>query len=164
MAFSMDESKRLAEQASDEIEQWLKKFNNVTDVINVEDSKKYQERDIDLIFKTNKRKYEVEIKGDTHGDTGNFFFETVSNTSKDSPGCFMYTEADLMFYYFLPTKVLYVLPIPRTRKWFKKHMEKFKTITVSTRVNNDFYDTKGKLVDIPRVINEVEGIRKYKVK
>ena len=59
----------------------------------------------------------IEIKADTYAagdfpgrsDQGNFFFELVSNDTRNprTPGCFVYCEADHFYYLFLATGTLY---------------------------------------------------------
>ncbi|MEW6499503.1 MAG: hypothetical protein AB1589_44625, partial [Cyanobacteriota bacterium] len=69
------------------------------------------------IWATQKGEVLVEVKGDRWNRTNNFFFETHSNLEKGTMGCFLYTEADWLFYYFVNTRLLYKLPMPKTRDW-----------------------------------------------
>jgi hypothetical protein len=110
--YSMSESTDVARRAAQEIEEWLRGLSQTLDVRNVEDDPTYQQVDVDLLWTTQKASYRVEIKGDRLHKTGNFFFETVSNAQKGTPGCFLYTEADLLFYYFVEPGHLYILPMP----------------------------------------------------
>ena len=61
-------------------------------VHNVEDDAAYQAHDVDLLWtvleKEQLRVIPVEVKGDRYHRTGNFFFETVSNESKDHSAAF----------------------------------------------------------------------------
>jgi hypothetical protein len=71
---------------------------------------------------TRRRAYKIEIEGDRWHTTGNFFFETYSNQEKATPGCFLYTQADLVFCYFVEPHLLYILSgasstQPTTRQW-----------------------------------------------
>ena len=62
-------------------------------VHNVEHEPAYQKLDIDLLWaildaQEKLRLIPVEVKGDRYDRTGNFFFETVSNADRGTPGCF----------------------------------------------------------------------------
>ena len=101
----------------------------------------------------------VEIKGDRYAHTGNFFIETVSNREKNTPGCFMYTEADFIYYYFVDTKELNVMPVEKSRNWFVKNMHKFEEKMLSTKVGDvGYYTSLGRLVPKKVMRNEV-GIK-----
>jgi hypothetical protein len=162
--YTMAEAADVARQAARDIEAWLRGLSQTLDVLNVEDDAAYQQADVDLLWTTQKGRYKVEIKGDRLHQTGNFFFETVSNAQKATPGCFLYTEADLLFYYFVSTGILYILPVPETRGWFKQHMTEFQERSTNTPVGEDYYTTIGRLVPIKRVVREVEGVRSYELK
>jgi len=91
----------IAEQAAKDIEAWLRSKKISIEVLNVENDEKYQAADVDLLWKTTLGDKTIEIKGDTYHRTGNFFLETHSNKERNTPGCFMYTEADFVYYYFV---------------------------------------------------------------
>lgn len=90
---------------------------------NVEDQPLYQKKDIDLLVHSYRPRTmdsavsSIEIKADTYAagdfpgrsDQGNFFFELVSNDTRNprTPGCFVYCEADHFYYLFLATGTLY---------------------------------------------------------
>lgn len=141
----------IAKQASKDIEKYLRNMPETIAVINVEEDKRYQKKDIDLLWvyiqkgKTIIKK--IEIKGDRYSHTGNFFIETVSNREKGTPGCFMYTEADYIFYYFVDTKELNAIPVEKARDWFKKNLNRFEEKFLSTKVGNvGYYTSSGRLV------------------
>lgn len=151
-SISMDNAMEAAKQAAEELENWLRGLPQTLDVINVENNPVWQERDVDLLWHTKKNRYRVEIKGDRWHQTGNFFFETDSNKEKGTPGCFMYTEADLLFYYFIGIKTLYILPMPLIRDWFKPRIEQFKQRSTTTPAGETHYTTVGRLVPIKHVL------------
>lgn len=139
----MNETSKVAHEAALEVEFWLKERPGTTNVINVEDDSIYRERDIDLIWVSNGKTRTVEIKGDRYFNTGNYFFETVSNESKGTPGCFLYSEADYLFYYFIEVKELHILALTLVRNWFKLNLQQFTEKRLSTSVNGSFYNTVG---------------------
>ncbi len=159
-----EDSIKVSDQAIEEIVAWLKEFNETDGVRNVEADPKFQKIDVDLIWATKKHEYKIEIKADRWHKTGNFFFETHSNKEKNTPGCFLYTEADFVFYYFIVPKTLYCLPMPRTREWFQSKMHKFKESSTTTPVNGEQYTTVGRLVPIDKVMKQVPGVRKVQLK
>jgi hypothetical protein len=115
----MSDSLPVARRAAGDIESYLRGRSETRSVLNVEEDPQYQQIDVDLVWETHKQTYLVEIKGDRIGHkSGNFFFETFSNKERGTPGCFLYSEADLLFYYFVETGRLYILPLPETRRWF----------------------------------------------
>lgn len=152
---TMGERSRVSKQAAAEIEAWLKKNPITREVRNVEDDRRYRQLDIDLVWKTTEGDETIEIKGDTYHTTGNFFFETLSNRERNTLGCFMYTEADFVYYYFVTIKKLYVLPMPKIRIWFQEHMNEFRERATETAAGRDsFYTTVGRLVPIARVLKD----------
>ena len=164
--YSMDSRLKIAKQASQDLENFLKQQEETVDVINVEDDSSFRKKDVDLVWNIhdNQKKIDevwVEIKGDTHHKTGNFFFETISNKSKNTPGCFLYTEAKLLFYYFVQIKKLYILPMPQTREWFKKYKNTFQERETKTPAGSSYYTTVGRLVPIHKVLSSVEGIEVF---
>lgn len=156
---TMAEGSRLAERASTEIEAWLWEWPDTVLVENVEGDPAFQTRDIDLLWATNVRDYTIEIKADHWHETGNFFFETVSNKERGTPGCFLYTEANFLFYYFTVPRTLYILPMPRTRAWFTADPSRFAERETTTPVGHDHYTTVGRLVPIATVLAEVPGVK-----
>ncbi|MFQ5639028.1 MAG: hypothetical protein ACE5IR_13675 [bacterium] len=156
----MKDAVKVSQRAASEIEAWLRSLKNTISVKNVESDPEFQKIDVDLLWTTQKKTYKVEIKGDLWHKTGNFFFETLSNREKNTPGCFLYTQADLLFYYFVEIKELYILPMPETRKWFLSTWQRFKERSTTTPVYNDFYTTVGRLVPVASVMREVAHVRK----
>lgn len=160
--YKMREVLDVATQASQEIERWLlhrrdNGQNNIVTIDNVENIHDYQKIDVDLLINYANRQVLVEIKADRHHTTGNFFFETVSNVEKGTLGCFLYTQADYIFYYFIHIQTLYVLPMPQVRQWFLNNIDNFSQRAVQTPVGGGrHYTTVGRLVPITDVIQEFE--------
>lgn len=125
---------------------------------NVEDVSEYQKKDIDLICKTPTGTLSFEVKTDKYHTTGNFAFETFSSLELKTPGCFMYTEADVLCYVFPGNSTIYWMPVKRTREWFKQTMLKWPVGTTTTPFkNNRKYTTQFRKVPIRAVLQEVQG-------
>ena len=158
----------VAKRAAAEITHFLQTYwpQTVT-VHNVEDDASYQVHDVDLLWtvleKDRLRIIPVEIKGDRYHRTGNFFLETVSNEGKGTPGCFLYSKAEWLFYYFLEVGQLYCLPMDKARPWFVHNLSRFKEQRTSTPtgVANRSYVTIGCLVPIVTLLSEVEGVLQF---
>jgi hypothetical protein len=161
---AMAEGVRVAQRAATAIEAWLQQLPHTVALENVEDNPLYRARDIDLIWTTHKARYEVEIKGDRWHHTGNFFFETHSNREKGTPGCLLYTQADLLFYYFVEPRILYILPMPATRDWFLPRLNHFKQRTTTTPVGQErYYTTVGRLVPIETVRAALPEVKRIQI-
>lgn len=156
---SMSEGSRVAARASTEIEAWLREWHGTVNVENVEGDEGYQRVDVDLLWTTILRDYAIEIKADRWHETGNFFFETASNKEKGTPGCFLYTGANFLFYYFVGPRKLYILPMPRAREWFLANMSRFEERETTTPVGREHYTTVGRIVPIEAVLKEVKGVK-----
>lgn len=159
--YTMRDGSQVAQAAAEEIERWLRGLRQTVNVTNVELDPHYQALDVDLLWTTQKRTYQVEIKGDRVEKSGNFFFETLSNAEQGTPGCILYMQADLLFYYFVNPKSLYILPMPQTRDWFLPIQNQFAERATTTPIGNQYYTTVGRLVPIERVMTEIEEARHY---
>lgn len=160
-SYSMNEACDTADEGTEHIINFLNALNITVEVRNVELDKEYQKKDIDLIWVCliNGKHIErtIEIKVDTYFSTGNYFFETKSNVEKRTPGCFMYSEADLMFYYFLG-KELHMFNLKKARAWFIENQDRFTTRRTSTSVGNGArYHTEGALVKRDIFIKECDA-------
>ncbi|MEJ2749832.1 MAG: hypothetical protein P8183_18270 [Anaerolineae bacterium] len=158
----------VAKAAAADVTHFLETFWSQTVAVhNVEADKAYQPYDVDLLWTVadkhgSIRTIPIEIKGDRYHNTGNFFFETVSNESKGTPGCFLYTGAKWLFYYFVGNGRLYCLPMDKVRPWFHENIDRFAERRTSTPVGKgEHYITVGRLVPIQDVLEEVEGLLIY---
>jgi hypothetical protein len=156
----MQDATRIARRAARDLSAWLSADPRTVRVRNVEDDPAFRRIDVDLIWETHQRAYKIEIKGDRWHTTGNFFFETFSNKEKATPGCFLYTQADFVFYYFVAPRLLYILPMPATRDWFLANLACFAERTTTTPVGNTMYTTVGRLVPISVLLRAVPGVKK----
>ena len=145
------DQKKLGELGVEHIIDWLYYLNKTTGVWDVQDEKKYQKKDIDLLWtvEPGDKEYTIEVKTDTY-TSGNFFFETVSNVSKNTLGCFLKTEADFLFYYFIEMGQLFVLNTGAIQKWFLENKNRYNEKVLGT---DNLYQSKGYAVpikDIPK--------------
>lgn len=160
--YSFSQGLNVTNRGTQEILDWMKRRKETVKIQNVESDRAYQRHDIDLIWITQANVNLIEIKVDRYAQTGNFFFETLSNREKNTPGCFMYTKATLLFYYFLETKMLYALPMPEVRDWFIERQTLFPERSTTTPIRNGtgYYTTVGRLVPIIKIVQAVPTIRR----
>ncbi len=168
MTYEMSDTLEVTNKATIEITNYLQSLPSVERVENVEEYRAYQVKDIDLLFKTKLKNGKtqvksIEIKADRWHKTGNYFFETISNYEKKTLGCFMYTEADYLFYYFVEPRELHILPMPQTRDWFIENQKRFEIKVVNTAVNGQSYSSQGKVVPRHIVQREVPNVKIVKI-
>ncbi|MCT7983354.1 NERD domain-containing protein [Laspinema sp. A4] len=162
--YTMQESTEVTDRATADITQWLQNSPRTISVQNVENDPHYRAIDVDLLVTTDRGESKLEIKGDRYHKTGNFFFETQTNQEKNTPGCFLYTEADWLCYYFVEIGLLYLLPMPQTRDWFLNHLERFPSKSTTTPIRGGgCYTTVGRLVPIDVVLQEVPEVKTYQL-
>ncbi len=131
-------------------------------VHDVQEDPRFQHRGIDLLWeKPDGRVLGVEVKGDRQARRGNYFFELVSNLEKDTPGCFLYSEADLFLYVFVETREVHALPLQATRSWFLPRSREFQLRHTKTRTGASLYTTVGALVPVRDVLSSVPGAAKH---
>lgn len=117
----------------------------------VSDDKIYQEKDIDLIaYRKDDTTFQtkLEVKSDTYEST-NYFAEVISNTNKDSLGCWLKTEADLLLYYFEKRQEVHVIPVKEAQQYVLDNYDRLKSVLVGTKAENGkvLYYTEGKLIN-----------------
>lgn len=151
----------VAKQAKNDITEWLESLPQTLKVENLENNFDYQKMGIDLLLTTTNGNFKLGIVGDRWHKSGNFYFQTYSNKERGKPSRFMSAEIDWLLYYFIIPRTLYMLPMPKTRDWFVANIEGFsESSTNNTTKENQSYTTKGSLVPIEIVIQEVKGVRK----
>ena len=107
------------------IKSYLESNPNIVDVTDVSKDKEYQDKDIDFIVKLkNGEDISIELKTDTY-DTGNIFYEAISNKEYKVLGCMIKSKAKCLFYYFIKTKELYVIDFKAYKKWVNKNNKRF---------------------------------------
>lgn len=145
----MKDASETARIGTEHVVGYLQTQSTTVQIENVEDDEHYRSKDIDLIwareFRGVSKKVLIEVKVDNYYQTGNYFFETFSNVEKNTPGCFMYSEADYFFYYFLHREI-HVIELATARAWFIENMDNFPSKRTTTPVGQGFYHTEGRLV------------------
>ncbi len=76
----------------------------------------------------------------------------------------MYTAADLLFYYYVIPRTLYMLSMPITRNWFISNIDRFKERSTTTLIaGSGHYTTRERLVQILDVMKELPGVIKEQI-
>ncbi len=164
--YSMAEASAVEQEALDAIVPYLAGRPGTVEVRDVRADPDCRAADVDLLWIVEteggqRREVKLEVKADRWHKTGNFFFETVSNEAKGTPGCFLYSEADYLLYYFVTPRTLYILPLPATRDWFLAHEARFEERRTTTPVGpGEQYVTVGRLVPIDEVMAHAAGAEK----
>ncbi len=119
-------------------------------VHDVQADPRFQHRGVDLLWeRVGEPVLGVEVKGDRQGRRrGNYFFELISNAEKDSPGCFLYSMADLLVYVFLDAREVHCLELKAVRDWFLPRAKQYQLKTTKTRTGARLYTTVGAIVPL----------------
>lgn len=132
-------------------------------VHDVQQDPRFQHRGVDLLWERPSMPVAgIEVKGDRNARRGNYFFELVSNVEKDTPGCFLYSVADVMAYVFLETRELHLLPLPEVRSWFLPRAKEFPLKSTRTKTGAVLYTTVGAAVPVKTVREGCPSIRVIK--
>lgn len=130
----------------------------------VQEDPRFRHRGVDLLWESPDGEVRgVEVKGDRRGRGKRYFFELVSNVEKNTPGCFLYSRADLYLYVFLEEREVHPLPMPRTREWFLAQPDGFPLMHTTTKVGPVLYTTVGAVVPVAQVQREVPGAERHRV-
>ena len=134
--YEMNEVLDVAKIGEDRVVEYFKnKYGDRIEVVDVRDDVEYQKKDIDFIFILDGREITIDVKTDRY-KTGNYYFETVSNTTTGSLGCFYASQADYWVYYFIELGKKAVIPMKKAQEWFRKH-EKYYTNNVNQPATRD---------------------------
>lgn len=164
----MNQTRTRAKETTENIIRWLNSQAETIKVENVENDRYYQDKNINLIWQnkkslTKKNIILISIKSDIYDQSDNLFFETDSNQEKQKSGCFIYTEANLLFYYFTASRILYSVPMPKTRDWFNSKINYFSKYCTQTKVGTSSYTNVGRLVPIQTLMREVKEVTKQQI-
>ena len=164
-AYSMQAVQHAALRAVALVREFLLAEVSGSQVHDVQEDPRFQHRGVDLLWeRPGGEVLGVEVKGDRQaGRRGTYFLELISNAEKDTPGCFLYSGADLLAYVFLDRHELHLLPLPAARAWFLARSSEFPLRRTQTRVGRLHYTTVGATVPARRLLSEVEGSRRVQL-
>lgn len=143
---------------------YLQREDSAGRVHDVQADPRFQQRGVDLLWeRPSSPVLGLEVKGDRQAGRGNYFFELISNLERETPGCFLYSAADVLLYVFLSPRELHHLPLDDTRRWFLARANHFELRSTTTRVGRSRYTTVGALVPTREVLAQVPGARRFRV-
>jgi hypothetical protein len=137
-----------ADRAVSLVRRALFELNVGSQIHDVQQDPRFQHRGVDLLWDIpGQGPKGVEVKGDRQGfRRKNYFFELVSNAERDTPGCFLYSEADVLAYVLLDAQVVHLLNFKKVREWFVPRAKEFVLKTTKTKTGAIFYTTVGAIV------------------
>ncbi|MBF5043723.1 hypothetical protein FGE12_15100 [Aggregicoccus sp. 17bor-14] len=129
-------------------------------VHDVQEDPRFQHRGVDLLWELPTGEVRgVEVKGDRQPRRRNYFFELVSNVERDTPGCFLYSSADLLTYVFLAQGELHLLPLRAVREWFLPRARLYSLKRAFTQTGAVRYTTVGAVVPVREVLEAVAEVQ-----
>jgi len=133
-------------------------------VHDVQGDPRFQHRGVDLLWEVDGQVLGVEVKGDRQPRRTTYFLEVISNLEKQTPGCFLYSEADAFVYVFLGQGEVHHLPLQKARSWFLAQPSgTFQVKHTHTRIGGDLYTTVGAVVPVERLLAEVDGAARFRI-
>ena len=154
-----------ADRAVQHARAWLLETEPGSRVHDVQLDPRFQHRGVDLLWELPSGEVRgIEVKGDRQATRRRYFFELISNLEKDTPGCFLYSGADLMLYVFLTQGELHALPLPRVREWFLPRAKEYALKHAFTQTGAIRYTTVGAVVPVRDVSEGVPGVTIVKLK
>ncbi|MBN8228850.1 hypothetical protein JYK02_15180 [Corallococcus macrosporus] len=164
-SFSMRGVQGAADRAVQHARAWLLETEPGSRVHDVQLDPRFQHRGVDLLWELPTGEVRgIEVKGDRQATRRRYFFELISNLEKDTPGCFLYSGADLMLYVFLTQGELHALPLPRVREWFLPRAKEYDLKHAFTQTGAIRYTTVGAVVPVRDVAEGVPGVVTVKLK
>jgi hypothetical protein len=157
-SFSMRGVQGAADRAVRHARAWMQETAPGSRVHDVSLDPRFQHRGVDLLWELPSGEVRgVEVKGDRQ-TRRRYWFELVSNVEKDTPGCFLYSGADLMLYVFLSQAELHVLPLKEVREWFLPRAKAYALKHTSTKTGAIRYTTVGAIVPCHEVLEGVPSV------
>jgi hypothetical protein len=158
--FSMRGVMGAADRAVQHARTWLQSAEPGSRVHDVQEDPRFQHRGVDLLWELPSGEVRgIEVKGDRQPRRKRYFFELVSNLERDTPGCFLYSGADLMVYVFLVQNELHVLPLKAVREWFLPRAKGYELRHTFTQTGAIRYTTVGAVVPVKDVQEAVPGVK-----
>ncbi|MCP3138855.1 hypothetical protein [Pyxidicoccus xibeiensis] len=164
-SFSMRGVQGAADRAVQHARAWLLQTEPGSRVHDVQADPRFQHRGVDLLWELPSGEVRgIEVKGDRNATRRRYFFELVSNLEKDTPGCFLYSGADLLVYVFLSQGELHVLPMRAAREWFLPRAKEYSLKHAFTQTGAIRYTTVGAVVPVRDVAEGVPGVLRVPLK
>ena len=124
----------------------------------VSEDSKYQEQDIDFLVESRKtpgKIVSVEVKNDQRiAETGNIFFETMSNVDYSTDGCFKKSKAELMAIVSESEKLIYFVGTELLRAFVDRNSNSLRFISRVPGSNSCGY-----LIPVKRIGSDVVKVR-----
>jgi hypothetical protein len=160
--YTMQSVRGAADRAVSVARAYLRGQEDHAEIHDVQADPRFQARGIDLLWATRSGALlAVEVKGDRQAARrGTYFFELVSNLEKNTPGCFLYSTADLLLFVFLQRLEVHTLPMTETRRWFLANAGRYPLRHTGTRLGAEGYTSVGALVPVRDVLKAVPGARR----
>jgi hypothetical protein len=159
-SFSMRGVMGAADRAVQYARSWLLGTEPGSRVHDVQEDPRFQHRGVDLLWELPSGEVRgIEVKGDRQPRRRRYFFELVSNLERDTPGCFLYSGADLLVYVFLAQGELHVLPLKAVREWFLPRAKSYELRHTFTQTGAIRYTTVGAVVPVKDVQEAVPGVK-----
>ncbi|GHG69511.1 hypothetical protein GCM10012319_13700 [Comamonas sp. KCTC 72670] len=154
-----------ADRAVQHARAWMLETEPGSRVHDVQLDPRFQHRGVDLLWELPSGEVRgIEVKGDRNATRRRYFFELVSNLEKDTPGCFLYSGADLLVYVFLSQGELHVVPLKAARDWFLPRAKEYPLKHAFTQTGAIRYTTVGAVVSVRDVAEGVPGVLRVPLK
>lgn len=151
-------------QAAADVKAWLTQHPETVSVDDVRSDPGQQQRGIDYLWQTSQATYTIAVTADRWEEAGQFFFEMQADEEQEIAGSFFTTTAQFVFYCFVVSTVLYILPMPDTREWFAPRAETFQERRTTTPTADGGYSvTTGRLIPIGTVLAAVPNIEEVQL-
>ncbi|WP_225410053.1 hypothetical protein [Stigmatella hybrida] len=157
-SFSMRGVQGAADRAVQHARNWMLETEPGSRIHDVQEDPRFQHRGVDLLWELPSGEVRgIEVKGDRQARR-RYWFELVSNVEKDTPGCFLYSSADLLVYVFLAQAQLHALPLKNVREWFLPKAKEYPLKHTTTKTGAIRYTTVGAVVPCHEVADAVPGV------
>lgn len=169
MVYMREDLPAVARDAASAITRWLEAMPETVSVRDVADDPQYRARHIDLLWTRRTTdgtctEESIRVRGERYGHTGEYHIEAVSGADETSPESMVATEADYLYYYFLPRAELHILPMQQMRGWLREHGAEMRQLRPPTVLDSADGVEVGRLVSRDRLLREVGGIRVVQIR
>ncbi len=164
MVYMREEVPAVAREAARTVAQWLETNPDTVSVQNVADDPEYRARHIDILWTRRlddgtHTSASIRIRAERYGHTGEYHLEAPVGDEGTTPKGMVATEADYIYYYFLPRSELHILPMQQMRGWLQEHAAEMRQLRPPTVPDSAEGVEVGRLVSRDRLLREVGGIR-----